>query len=145
VSEERVTAEQRRRVIARANSCCEYYFSQMQFATQSFSIEHIIPRYKGGETTLENLALSCQGCNGHKHIKTEGVDPVTGQKVALFHPRQQQWQQHFTWNADFTIVVGLTPTGRATVEELQINRMGLVNLRRALFAFGQHPPNESSK
>ncbi|MDX2239899.1 MAG: hypothetical protein NW224_04365 [Leptolyngbyaceae cyanobacterium bins.302] len=68
------------------------------------------------------------------------MDPVTEQKVPLFHPRQQQWQEHFTWNSGFTLVVGLTPTGRATVEELQINRIGLVNLRRALFAFGQHPP-----
>lgn len=61
VSEERVTAEQRRVVIARAKECCEYCYSQMKFATQSFSVEHILPRYKGGKNTLDNLALSCQG------------------------------------------------------------------------------------
>jgi hypothetical protein len=140
VSEERVTAEQRRFVIARAKGCCEYCASQVQFATQSFSVEHVVPRQKNGRTTLANLALSCQGCNGHKHTKTEGVDPVTKRQASLFHPRQQFWEEHFAWTADFTKMLGLTATGRATVETLNLNRVGLVNLRRALFAFGQHPP-----
>ncbi|MDF5717692.1 MAG: HNH endonuclease signature motif containing protein [Rhizonema sp. NSF051] len=46
-------------MVARAKGCCEYCYSQVKFATQSFSVEHIVPRYKGGETSLENLALSC--------------------------------------------------------------------------------------
>ena len=140
MSERRVTAEQRRLVIARSKGCCEYCYSQVEFATQSFAIEHITPRHKGGETTLENLALSCQGCNNHKFTKVEALDPVTEQVVPLFHPRQQSWQQHFAWNEDYTMIIGLTPTGRATVNELQMNRSGLVNLRRALFASGNHPP-----
>jgi hypothetical protein len=115
----------------------------MKFATQSFSIEHILPRYKGGETTFDNLALSCQGCNNHKHTKTQGIDPVTEQVAPLFHPRQQSWREHFAWSADYTLIIGLTPTGRATVKELQLNRVGLVNLRRVLFALGEHPPKES--
>lgn len=59
MSEDRVTNEQRRIVVARAKECCEYCRSQVKFATQSFSVEHIAPRYKGGKTILENLALSC--------------------------------------------------------------------------------------
>jgi len=97
---------------------------------QPFSVEHIIPRQAGGETTLDNLALACQGCNGHKYVKTEGVGPVSGELVPLFHPRRQLWREHFAWNADFTLIIGLTPTGRATVEVLQLNREGLINLRR---------------
>ena len=68
--EKRVTAEQRQAVLERARGCCEYCKSQVRFATQSFSIEHIIPRHAGGETTLDNLALACQGCNNHKYTKT---------------------------------------------------------------------------
>jgi hypothetical protein len=49
---------------------------------------------------------------------------------------------HFAWSDDFTLVIGLTPTGRATVEKLQLNRSGLVNLRRVLRAVGEHPPAE---
>ncbi|MDF5727650.1 MAG: hypothetical protein PUP92_06320 [Rhizonema sp. PD38] len=73
----------------------------------------------------------------------EGLDPTTKQVVSLFHPRQQSWQEHFAWNDDYTLIVGLTPTGRATVKELRLNRSGLVNLRRALFAQEEHPLRNS--
>jgi hypothetical protein len=60
----------------------------------------------------------------------------------LYHPRQQRWQEHFAWNEDFTLIVGITPTGRTTVETLKLNREGLVNLRQVLYAMGEHPPVE---
>jgi 5-methylcytosine-specific restriction endonuclease McrA len=53
------------KVIERAQGTCEYCRSQARFATQAFSIEHIKPQSKGGETSLDNLALACQGCNNH--------------------------------------------------------------------------------
>ena len=49
--------------------------------------------------------------------------------VPLYHPRQHRWPDHFAWNEDTTIVIGLTPTGRATVEALRLNRENVVNLR----------------
>jgi len=49
----------------------------------------------------------------------------------------------FAWNADFTLIIGLTPTGCATVETWQLNREGLINLRRVLCAMGEHPPSKS--
>ena len=107
---------------------------------QSFSVEHIVPIEKGGESVLENLALACQGCNGHKHTKTEGRDPINKENVALFHPRSQRWQDHFAWDHTGTLILGLTPAGRATVEALKLNREALVNLRRVLSTTGDHPP-----
>lgn len=141
--EKRVTAEQRQAVVERARGYCEYCRSQACFAIQPFSVEHIIPRSQGGETTLDNLALACQGCNNHKYTKTEARDPVTGDIVPLYHPRRQRWRDHFAWNEDFTLIIGLTSIGRATVEALQLNREGLVNLRRILYAMGEHPPAET--
>jgi hypothetical protein len=140
--EQRATVQQRQAVEKRARGCCEYCRSQARFATQSFSIEHIKPRSQGGQTRLDNLALACQGCNGHKHSKTEGYDPISREMVPLYHPRQHQWQDHFRWSDDFTLIVGLTPVGRATIEALQLNREGLVNLRQVLYAMGEHPPSE---
>ena len=96
----------RRRVVERAQGCCEYCLSQEQFSTQAFSIDHIIPVEKGGDTTFENLALSCQGCNNHKYTKIAGYDPVTHQIVPLYHPRQQIWNEHFAWNDDCTVIIG---------------------------------------
>jgi hypothetical protein len=130
-------------VVARAYGCCEYCLSQSRFATQSFSVEHIVPRSKGGTSDLQNLALSCQGCNNYKYDKITARDPVTGASAPLYHPRQHSWTEHFTWNDDFTLVLGTTANGRATVEALRLNRPSLVNLRRALFAVGEHPPPRS--
>jgi hypothetical protein len=136
----RVTNKQRQIVIERAHGCCEYCLSQARFATQAFSIEHILPLDSGGTNDLENLALACQGCNNHKYNKIEGYDPVSHQRVPLYHPRKQQWRDHFAWNQDYTLIIGLTPTGRATVVTLQVNRKGVVNLRQVLYAAKKHPP-----
>jgi hypothetical protein len=109
---------------------------------QPFSAEHIEPRSQAGKTNLTNLAWACQGCNNHKYNKSSARDPVSGEVVALFHPRRQLWSDHFIWNEDGTLVLGLSPSGRATVEALLLNRNGLVNLRLILFAVHEHPPEE---
>jgi len=140
MSRKRVTAREREIIAERAGHCCEYCRSPADFATQSFSVEHIIPVSRGGETALANLTLACPGCNSHKYNKTEAPDPVDGTVVPLYNPRKQRWRDHFRWNEDFTRIVGLTATGRATVSALQMNRPGVVNLRRALFPIGLHPP-----
>lgn len=137
------TREQRKGSVAkRARGACEYCRSQARFATQSFSVEHVIPLDRGGDDDPENLALACQGSNNHKYIRTEARDPVGGTMVPLFHPRRQLWKEHFVWSSDFTQILGRTPTGRATVDALRLNREGLVNLRRVLYAMGEHPPSE---
>lgn len=143
MADDRVGVGLRREVADRARGCCEYCRSQERFAMQAFSVEHIDPRSRAGSTAAENLAYACQGCNNHKYNRTYGTDPVTGEAVPLFHPRRQRWRDHFAWTADGTVVVGLSPTGRATVDALRLNRDGLVNLRRVLFAAGEHPPPEA--
>ena len=125
-----------------AGGICEYCRSRRDYSPDPFSVEHIQPRIRAGTGEPDNLALSCHGCNGHKHAKTEALDPVVRERVPLFHPRRQHWRDHFEWSDDFTLIVGLTGTGRATVEALQMNRPGVVNLRRLLHAAGLHPPLE---
>lgn len=145
MSNQRVTAEQRRFVEERAQGCCEYCASLASYAPQSFTVEHITPRSKGGETILENLALSCPGCNSHKYNKTQGYDPESGQPAPLYHPRQQNWREHFAWSFDYSIITGLTPTGRATIETLHLNRERVINLRRLLSLQDEHPPAKFAK
>lgn len=62
--------------------------------------------------------------------------------VRLFNPRLQNWEEHFAWSQNFTHIVGLTPTGWATVTALKLNRQKLVNLRGALYLCGEHPPKQ---
>jgi hypothetical protein len=144
MSEKHIPAELRRLVVDRGQHCCEYCRTQARYSADSFTVDHIIPRSLGGLTTADNLALCCHGCNQHKSKRTAASDPVTDALVRLFHPRQQRWEAHFAWNDDFILMLGLTPTGRVTIAALQLNRPGLVNLRRVLYAIGEHPPRPTA-
>lgn len=123
----------------RANRCCEYCKFPLKYSHDSFHFEHILPLQLGGTYELLNLALACDGCNSFKWIHIEGMDSFTGLKSPLFNPRKDKWSEHFIWIDDFTIIQGITPQGRATVDLLKMNRTGLVNVRKALYAFGVHP------
>src|SRR5271170_7952907 len=122
---ERPDARMRRLVAERARFRCEYCLTPSGIAPSPFSAEHILPRSEGGAATPENLAFSCQGCNGHKAAKTTALDPVTRKSFSLFHPRQHNWSDHFGWTAEGTAIEGQSATGRATVLALQLNRTGL--------------------
>jgi hypothetical protein len=138
--ESKTTAELKSMVTKRARGCCEYCQSQEAYSPDAFSVEHVIPLSKEGKTELDNLAFSCQGCNNHKYTAIEAVDPITGLQIKLFHPRRDTWTEHFAWNEDASLIIGLSSTGRATVERLKLNRKGVVNLRRVLATLDLHPP-----
>ena len=63
-----------------------------------------------------------------------------GGQVRLFDPRRQVWADHFRWSEAGDEIVGLTPTGRATVAVLQLNRPVRMIARRAWVSVGWHPP-----
>ncbi len=140
MSEQKPTPQQKQAVFERADGYCEYCLSRADFSPSPFAAEHILPRHGGGTNRLDNLALSCQACNNHKFTAIEAVDPGSGQVVPLYHPRHDKWNEHFAWSEDFLTIVGLTPTGRATVSRLQVNRASVINLRRVLKMDGKHPP-----
>jgi hypothetical protein len=140
MSKQRIAESLRRVVMERASFRCEYCLSPMEFATQRFQIDHILPVSKGGLSNSDNLALACNGCNNHKHNKIAGFDAINGTDVLLFDPRTQPWHEHFAWGVDLAFVVGLTPSGRATVDTLQLNRPELLTMRRILQRVHLHPP-----
>ena len=140
MSREHLSAQLKQLVIERAHACCEYCASLARYSMSPFAIDHIRPRSRSGKTVQDNLALVCQGCNGAKYNKVTAFDPVTNRAFPLFHPRQQQWREHFAWNQSCTPMIGLTPTGRATIVAFQLNRPELINLRSVLYAIGEHPP-----
>lgn len=99
-----------------------------------------MPISKGGTDDIENLALACQRCNNLKYIFTHSLDPGTGQIVPLYNPRTDDGHSHFRWNETFTLIIGLSPTGRATVKRLDLNRESLINFRQAFRTLRLHPP-----
>lgn len=137
-----ITVTEESQIIERANRLCEYCRCSMDYSAQSFVIDHIVPISEGGTTAMENLAFSCGGCNGHKYTKTQATDPVSRELVPLYNPRTQMWLDNFIWSDDFLQVVGLTAIGRATINALQMNRSGVVNMRKLLLMAGLHPPQE---
>ncbi len=48
-----------------------------------------------------------------------GVDPNTGVIVRLYHPRQDQWNEHFRYQE--SVLIGKTDIGRTTIGVLAIN------------------------
>jgi len=131
----------RRRVAKQARHRCGYCLTSEDVVGTPMDVEHIVPESKGGLTEEENLWLSCSLCNSHKGSRTEYKDPVSGQDVRLFNPRQQVWSEHFEWIDGGARILGLTAIGRVTVEALQLNREPLVFSRRKWITAGWHPPS----
>ena len=134
-----MSAVQREQVVRQAKGCCEYCQSQLAFSSDDFTIGHIVPKSAGGGDSLENLALACQGCHNRKYVAINATDPASGQVVPLYNPRQHFWAEHFRWSEDRSLMIGISPIGRATLVRLELNRLNVVNLRRALFVVGLHP------
>lgn len=121
---------------------CGYCLTQRLFTAKLLHIEHIIPIAAGGGSAIDNLWLACDLCNSAKGIRTHAVDPISRLTVPLFNPRQQNWIEHFAWSANGTRILGLTPTGRATIVALKLNNAYLLEARKWWVKAGWHPPTE---
>ena len=135
-----ISVEIRREILKIAQKRCEYCKSPKDFSTDLYAYDHVIPVALGGETNFLNLAYSCGSCNSYKNQKIVGFDDVSKVKVALFHPRIQKWSEHFEWSDDFKQIKGITPIGRATINELKLNRKEVINFRSVLILAKEHPP-----
>ena len=140
MSKSSISKSIRKKVAKRANHSCEYCKLPQAFAGHTFSIDHIIPESKDGKTILENLAYACSSCNSSKYNKIDGLDELSNRRIQLFNPRIDDWSNHFIWSTDFSRILGISPTGRATVSALKMNMPITENLRRALCYYGVFPP-----
>jgi len=58
----------RRNLMARDNHSCQY--CGHSFPNSSLSLDHVMPRSRGGKTTWENVVCSCVDCNTRKGDRT---------------------------------------------------------------------------
>ena len=121
---------------------CSYCKKSEKIVGTTFTVDHIRPESLGGLTVLENLCLACWDCNLSKGNRLTAIDPATKEKVRLFHPTQQQWYDHFEWQENGLFIGGITPTGRATVAALNLNRTPLISSRKLWIGAGWHPPKD---
>ncbi len=119
----------------RADNRCEYCLLPQAHSELTHHIEHIVAKQHGGGDEVENLALACHRCNLHKGTNLTGVNSLSGQLVSLFHPRRDRWSEHFLFRG--VRIMGITPTGRATVCLLAMNDVRRLELRSELLAHNQ--------
>ncbi|MBD2494583.1 HNH endonuclease [Nostoc sp. FACHB-280] len=135
-----IRVELQRQIRECFGECCAYCRTAEFLTAMTFEFEHIRPLSVGGETVFKNLCFACPSCNRYKADRQSAIDPQSGETVALFHPQEQVWQEHFAWDESRTQMNGLTAIGRATIEALQMNRKALVRARAMWVKLGEHPP-----
>ena len=92
----------RRNLFARDNHRCQY--CGRTFPASQLSIDHVVPRSRGGQTTWENVVCSCLRCNTKKggrtpkearmHLMAEPRRPNHNPLMAtkLNNPRYESWR-----------------------------------------------------
>ena len=142
MSRSRIPKALRAKVAAQARYRCGYCLTSESIVGTPMELDHLIPESLGGATEEKNLWLACSLCNDAKGSRIASEDSLSGDIVRLFNTRHQDWHEHFRWSDDGCLVIGLTPTGRATVAALHLNRPSLVTARHAWVAVGWHPPRD---
>ncbi len=133
----------RRLVTERAREQCEYCLFPQAASLFAFEMEHIIAEKHDGTTDAENLALACPCCNRFKGSDLGSIDRETQQLTPFFHPRLQQWSDHFRLEGG--LIMPLTPEGRVTAKILQFNLSERILEREQLIQLRAYPPNMETR
>jgi 5-methylcytosine-specific restriction endonuclease McrA len=92
----------RRNLFARDSNRCQY--CGKRFATSELSLDHVVPRSRGGKATWQNIVCACLRCNVKKGGRTpqeanmklfrEPVEPRTSPAVTLklSHRKYRSWK-----------------------------------------------------
>jgi hypothetical protein len=91
---------------------------------------------------MRKTIVRCASCNLAKSDRMSGLDPITGEETALFHPRVQTWHEHFRWAADQRTLIGLTTTGRTTIVVLDMNSTLRQDARELWFLTKNYRPGK---
>jgi 5-methylcytosine-specific restriction endonuclease McrA len=91
----------RKEIFARDGWACVYCGRQ----TRDLTLDHVIPRHRGGKHTWDNLVSACKPCNHRKAGRTPGeARMVLGRepaapRVSIYHPffpyldSQEDWRK----------------------------------------------------
>ena len=128
-----------RAIAQRANHCCEYCKAPEVVFNFPFEVEHIIPLSRQGSNDEANLALACRSCNLRKSNRICGVPSGSNAEVRFFHPRDDEWGEHFQISTDSGEIMGKTPIGEVTLESLEMNSPAQVAARQLWIRLGLFP------
>ena len=80
----------RRNLFKRDRNRCQYCGSRP--GTPELTIDHILPRSRGGTSTWTNCVLACVPCNARKANRT----PAEAGLILKVAPGKPAWKPHFT-------------------------------------------------
>ena len=92
----------RRNLFARDHNQCQY--CGRKFPTSELSLDHVLPRSKGGTSTWENIVCACVNCNvkkggrtpkeAHMHLIRKPEKPKRSPllNLKLTHSKYQSWR-----------------------------------------------------
>jgi hypothetical protein len=126
----------------RADDRCEYCRMHQSLQGATFHVEHIVPQSKGGLSDEANLAIACPTCNLHKSDRLTAADPESLVLTPLFHPRLDNWHEHFEFQG--FEVIGRTVKGRATIVTFELNHPRRQRIREAESRFDLFPPSDAT-
>lgn len=132
-----LSEEMRTSVAERANHCCEYCRLPLRYSLFRFQVDHIVSIKHGGQTILENLALSCGFCNINKGSDLGTFLDSPRHLVPFFHPRFDTWYEHF--ELEGAVIVAKTSVGAATVKIFRFNQVERIMERQILLDAGLYP------
>lgn len=119
-----ISKEIREAVRKRAGYTCEFCGVSETDTGGELTLDHFLPRTKGGTDSLENLLYCCARCNLYKH----DYYPTSSAAPLLWNPRIEPASYHILELED-GLLKGLTPTGTFTIQRLRLNRPPLVAYR----------------
>ena len=103
----------RRNIFARDANRCQY--CGKRFPTSELSLDHVLPRSRGGETSWENIVCSCVKCNvrkggrtpheAHMHLIRQPACPKRSPLLSLKlgNPKYESWKSFLDnayWSVD---------------------------------------------
>ncbi|HXT59904.1 MAG TPA: HNH endonuclease [Pirellulales bacterium] len=103
----------RRNIFARDANRCQY--CGKRFPTSELSLDHVLPRSRGGETSWENIVCSCVKCNvrkggrtpheAHMHLIRQPACPKRSPMLSLKlgNPKYESWKSFLDnayWSVD---------------------------------------------
>ena len=107
------------------------------YAGFAHELDHIIAEKHGGLTESANLAYACKLRNRFKGSDIASIDVKIGELTPFYHPRQQQWEDHF--ELDGPTIVPVSQIGRVTERLLKFNQAERLILRKQLVSVHRYP------
>lgn len=95
-------AYSRRSLLRRDRNTCQYCAQRP--GIENLTIDHVLPRKKGGRTSWTNCVMACKDCNckkGHKLLDEAGMSLIHRPEMKILHPMDpSMWARPYepTWS-----------------------------------------------